>query len=173
MPRPISGTFQPYTILYISKVPEDNVSDAFKNQEEWIAHFFDSIPSDKWDYAYAPDKWTLKEILQHIIDTERIFAYRALCIARKETQNLPGFDENEYAANSNGNNRSWQSLVQELQLVRETTELLFNSFSPETLSQYGISNNNTVTVNSIGFIIVGHLYHHIEVIKEKYLAIFP
>ena len=170
MAKPIEGTFPPFYATYTNKVKEDEVADAFKNQQELVNTFFDAIPKEKEDFAYAPGKWTLKEMLQHIIDTERIFAYRALCIARHEKQSLPGFDENDYARKSQAAARSWQSLVAELKLVRKTSEILFDSFSPETLQQSGISNNNPVTVNALGFITAGHLYHHIEVIKERYLG---
>lgn len=169
MPKPIEGTFPPFFATYINKVNEDNLTDAFKNQRVLVNDFFDSISEEKSNDAYAPGKWTLKEMLQHIIDAERIFAYRALCIARKEKQSLPGFDENEYAANSNANSRNWNSLVEEMKLVRKTTELLFENFAEDVLSQSGISNNNTVTVNALGFVSVGHLYHHVGVIKERYL----
>ena len=169
MPRPIEGSFQPYTSVYISKVKEDNVADAFKNQHQLITDFFENIPESKATYAYAPGKWTLKELLQHMIDTERIFAYRAVCIARKETQNLPGFDENEYVQNSHANTRNWKSLLEELKLVRQSTEILFSSFSEETLQQTGIANNNSIALNTIVFIAVGHIYHHVEIIKERYL----
>ena len=170
MAKPIEGTFPPFYATYINKVKEDTVADAFTNQQELIHRFFDAIPKDKEDFAYAPGKWTLKEMLQHIIDTERIFAYRALCIARKEKQSLPGFDENDYASSSQASTRTWEGLVTELKLVRKTTEILFDSFSPETLQQSGIANGNPITLNAIGFITVGHLYHHIDVIKERYLG---
>lgn len=169
MPKPIEGTYQPYTISYISKVPEDDVMDAFRNQHELVKDFFGSIPEDKYEYAYAPGKWTLKEMLQHIIDAERIFAYRALCIARMEKQSLPGFEENDYAANSAANSRNWADLVEELQVVRKSSEILFASFNDHALHNKGISNNAVVTPNSIGFIAVGHLYHHVSVITERYL----
>jgi hypothetical protein len=169
MSKPIEGNYPTYFSQYIFKVPEENLEEAFRNQQNIIAHFFNNIPEIKWEYAYAPGKWTLKEMLQHIIDTERIFAYRSLCIARKETQSLPGFNENDYAANSYANGRNWNSLVEELKMVRLTTEMLFNSFPAETLNQSGFSSNNPVTVNALGFISVGHIYHHIQVIKEKYI----
>lgn len=169
MPRPIEGTYQPFTLNYISKVKEDNVADAFKNQQEMVSSFFDAIPKEKEDYAYAPGKWTLKEMLQHIIDAERIFAYRALCIARKEKQNLPGFEENDYAQNANASSRTWQGLVTEIKALRTTTEILYNSFSDEVLHEPGSSNNSPVTPNSIGFILIGHLYHHVSIINERYL----
>jgi uncharacterized damage-inducible protein DinB len=170
MPRPTEGTFQPYTIAYISKVKEEDIAGAFRSQQQMINDFFEAIPEEKTDYAYAPGKWTLKEMLQHIIDAERIFAYRALSIARGETQNLPGFEEDDYAANSDAGNRSWKELIEELTLVRRTTEILFSSFSAEALMQVGSSNNFRVTPNSIGFILIGHLYHHAGIIQERYLT---
>jgi hypothetical protein len=169
MPKPIEGTFPPYFATYINKVTEDNVTEAFLNQQGIVNSFFDNIGEEKANSAYAAGKWTLKELLQHLIDTERIFAYRSLCIARKEMNSLPGFDENEYAANSQANSRSWKSLIEEFKLVRRSTEMLFDSFNEEMINQPGFSNNNRVTVNALGFITVGHLAHHIGVIKERYL----
>ena len=169
MPKPIEGTFPPYFSTYIDKVKEDNVTDAFRNQQAVVNDFFDGIPAEKTNEGYAPGKWTLKELLQHIIDAERIFAYRSLCIARKEALSLPGFDENEYAANSQANSRSWKSIIEEMKQVRRSTELLFESFSDEMINQSGLSNNNKITVNALGFIVAGHLVHHVAVIKERYL----
>ena len=169
MPRPVEGTFQPYASVYISKVTDDHVADAFKNQRRFVSDFFGQITDEKSSFSYAPRKWSLKEMLQHIIDTERIFAFRALCIARGEKQDLPGFNENEYSNNSKANNREWQTMIREFKLVRETTEMLYQSFSENTLQLSGNANGTTVTVNAIGFITVGHLYHHMEVIQERYL----
>ena len=121
-------------------------------------------------HAYAEGKWTIKEVLQHLIDTERIFNYRAVCFARKEAASLPGFEENDYAANSNANSRTWQSLVGEFLAVRLGTEMMYNSFTEEMLSTAGKANNNEVTVGSIGFISIGHFYHHKKVIEERYFA---
>lgn len=169
MPKPIEGTFPVYFATYTNKVAEDDCLEALHNQQNLIDTFFTSIPEDKWDFAYAPGKWTLKEMMQHIIDTERIFAYRSLCISRKETQSLPGFDENTYVDNSNASTRNWEKLVEELKAVRRSTILLFENLSPDMLNNSGLSNNNSVTVNALGFITVGHIYHHIAVIKERYL----
>lgn len=169
MPRPIEGTYPPYFSTYIDKVVQGNIAEAFFDQQATVNDFFDRITEEKSNEAYAPGKWTLKELLQHIIDAERIFAYRSLSIARKEQNSLPGFDENEYAANSGANSRSWQSIVEEMKAVRSSTKLLFDSFSDEMLNQSGLSNNKSITVNALGFIIVGHLVHHVGVIKERYL----
>jgi DinB superfamily len=170
MPKPIEGTFPVYFATYTNKVPEDDVLQALHNQQQLIDGFCNAIPPEKWDFAYAPGKWTLKEMMQHIIDTERIFAYRSLCISRRETQSLPGFDENTYVANSNAATRSWESLTDELKAVRSSTVFLFESFNQDMLNSSGISNNNAITVNALGFITVGHIYHHIGVINERYLS---
>ena len=140
-----------------------------KNQFPKIESLLRLIDEEKAGYAYAPGKWNLKELLQHIIDGERIFNYRALCFARKETLSLPPFDENLYAENSNANTRSWNVLSNEFINVRRSTEDLFKSFSAVMLQQKGIANNNTLSVLSLGFIIIGHVKHHIKVVEERYL----
>lgn len=169
MLKPIEGSYPVYFSNYIKHVQEDNLLDAFAKQAPIITEFFESLAPEKADFAYAPGKWTLKELLQHTIDTERIFAYRSLCIARKETQSLPGYDENVYVDNSYANNRNWADMIKEFKLVRQTTEILFQSFNDNVYNHVGLSSNNPVTVNALGFIIVGHVYHHINVIKERYL----
>src|SRR6188474_1547738 len=135
---------------YINQVPDNELSEAFEKQSASLFRFLETIPPDKYDYRYADGKWTLKELLQHIIDAERIFAYRALSFARKEPASLPSFDENTYADNSFANERTWKSLTEELKAVRGTTEILFSSFNTEMLNYSGIANNNPVTVNAIG-----------------------
>lgn len=170
MPKPSPATYPAYFKNYVDQVPEEELSTAFKNQLPIINSLLNSISEEKSMYAYDTGKWTLKELLQHMIDTERIFNYRALAIARKETASLPGFDENTYAAHSNSNSRSWQTMVDEFLAVRKTTEYLFDSFNQEALDASGISNNNPVTVNSIGFTTIGHFYHHKKVIEERYLS---
>jgi hypothetical protein len=169
MPKPSPTGHAVYFQKYIDLVQEDNLQNAFQNQSLIINDFLHSITEEKSAYAYAPDKWTIKELLLHITDTERIFAYRGLCIARNEKNSLPGFDENIYAAASNANNRNWKDLAEEFLVVRKSTEALFNSFTPEILSRSGISNNNPMAVNSAGFIAVGHVYHHIKIFNERYL----
>ncbi len=169
MSKPIVSTFPEFFSNYINLVNEDDLTDAFKKQQVLIEDFFENIPESKSEYAYAEGKWTLKELLQHIIDTERIFCYRALAIARKETVSLPGFDEIEYAANSNANDRDWKSLCSELKIVRRSTEILFSSFSAEAMLSTGLANNHTISVLAIGFTCIGHISHHINIIEERYL----
>ena len=171
MPKPLPGTFPTYFENYINQVKELDLKEAFKNQQEIINHYFDHIPEDKTNTGYETGKWSLKELLQHIIDTERIFNYRALAFARKEQKSLPGFDENEYAVNSNANARSWASLCEEMKAVRKATEIMYESFSDEVLNNTGLANNNSTSVLAMGFINVGHLNHHIRIIEERYLKI--
>ena len=131
--------------------------------------FVQNIPMDKFDYRYELGKWTIKEIIQHLIDSERVFSYRALRISRNDKTPLPNFNENEYAANSNGNTRNLQGLLTELAVVRQATLSLFNSFSQEQLTRTGIASNNEVSVRAIGFIIIGHQKHHQKIFAERYL----
>ena len=169
MPKPLAATYPSYFQRYIGLVEEDDLQTAFKNQLPVITGFLQSITEEKSGYAYAPGKWTIKELLQHMTDTERIFAYRSLCFARKEQASLPGFDENEYAANCNANSRNWKGLVDEFLLVRKTTEILFSSFTAEALNNSGFANGNPATAASMGFTAIGHVYHHKKILEERYL----
>lgn len=169
MPRPITADYPEYFGRYISQVPEEDLFESFKLQFPRIESFLHSIDEEKANSTYAPGKWTLKALLQHVIDAERIFCYRALCFARKEAANLPSFDENLYAGNSAAEERSWKSLSNEFINLRISTQDLFKSFSDEMLQMKGSANNNTISVLSIGYTLVGHVYHHIKVVQEKYL----
>lgn len=154
---------------YIDNVPNDqDLLTAFTFQQKGIHQFLESISEEKSLYAYAPGKWTLREALQHMIDTERIFSYRALCFARNEKTPLPGFDENEYAANANANERTWKDLSNEFLIVRQSTKLMYQNFNEEMLTRIGTTNNNLATAGSIGFTILGHVYHHIKITAERY-----
>jgi len=164
-PTNVPGYFQ----RYVDQVTETELFTALDNQTAGISALLNSITEEKSTYAYAAEKWTIKELLQHIIDTERIFSYRALCIARGEKITLPGFDENEYAANSNANNRSWKSLVAEFLVVRQSTQMLFNSFTEDALEVVGTAGSNNLHVRKIGFILMGHFNHHKKIIEERYL----
>lgn len=169
MSRPASGTYNPSFGLYIDKVKESDLHDAFRNQQNILDNFFENIPEEKHNYAYAPGKWTLKEMLQHLIDSERIFNYRSLCFARQETVSLPGFEENLYAENSNASTRTWQSLVDEFKVVRKSTIFLYESFTREMLHFVGTANDNPATALALAYATVGHLYHHVYIIETRYL----
>ena len=142
---------------------------AFEKESASLIRFLETIPPEKHHYRYAEGKWSIKEVLQHIIDAERIFAYRALRFTRKDTTPLPGFDENSFAATSKADARSWDKLLEELNVVRRSSELLFNSFDAEQLQANGISSNSPNYVLAVGFIIIGHAMHHQKILKERYL----
>lgn len=169
MPRPTPGSFHAFYANYIAHVVVDDVPSAIEMYSKDIVTFWRNIPVEKHTHRYAEGKWNLKEMLQHVIDTERVFAYRALCIARKDTTSLPGFNEVSYAANSKASDRSWDDLLAELECTRQSTNLLLLSFDEEQLQQQGLANNNPVSVNAIGFIIFGHLLHHKKIVEERYL----
>lgn len=154
---------------YIQRINEDGVIAAIQAQQKELNGFLASIPEEKWLHKYAENKWTIKELVQHVTDAERIFCYRALCIARNEKGSLPGFDENEYVMASQANHRSKASILQELRTVQAASLSLFESFTEEQLNAQGIANNNPIYVKGIGYIIAGHARHHMEILKERYL----
>ncbi len=154
---------------YINQVTESDIRQAFAIQSPSFISFLDSIPEDKYDFRYAEGKWSIKEVLQHIIDAERIFSYRALRFARKDATPLPGFDENTFAEASKANKRTWDNLFEEFSAVRKSSELLFSSFDEDQLQSNGISSNTPNYVLGIGYILVGHSMHHKKIIKERYL----
>jgi uncharacterized damage-inducible protein DinB len=170
MPKPSPSAYPPYFKNYVDQVPDEDLLTGFRNQLPVIKDLLNAVTEEQSNHAYQPGKWTLKELLLHITDTERIFNFRALCIARGETASLPGFDENMYAANSNANERKWQNLVDEFMAVRASTQFLYESFSEKALQSTGISNNNSATAESFGFITLGHFYHHKNIIVERYLS---
>jgi uncharacterized damage-inducible protein DinB len=169
MPRPDLTRVPEFYHQYINQTESDDLADVFKRQTRSFEKLMNDIPKSKRKYRYAEGKWTIKEVLQHIIDAERVFAYRALCFARKDATPLPSFDENIYAANAKTENRKWKDLVNEFRAVRQSTELLFSSFDEEQLETNGTASGKSVYVLGIGFIIAGHANHHMNIIKERYL----
>ena len=169
MPRPDLNRVPVFFERYINKVDEPELIPALNNQTKKMFDLLNSIPEQKYDYAYDAGKWTLKELLQHMIDAERVFTYRALTFARKDTNVLPGFEENDWASASNAASRNWNDLLEEFKAVRKATEYLFASFNEKQLDSTGSVNNNSIYVLALGFIVVGHCNHHIAIIKERYL----
>lgn len=123
----------------------------------------------KQKFSYAPQKWTVQDIFIHLIDVERVFCYRALCISRGDQTHFPAFNENDYVDNAGANNRLFEDLLEEFLTVRRATIMLFKNFTPYQLRAVGTASNNAVSVRAIGFIVAGHLKHHITIISEKYL----
>lgn len=158
-----------YYHRYIRLSPDDNVLKGIKRNTKNFRKLLKKIPGKKIDKAYAEGKWTIKELLQHIIDAERVFAYRAITFARKDTTQLPSFDEHTWAAASMAAQRNWKDMVEEMLSLRASTEKMFESFDDSQLRSIGIASGKEVNVLALGYIIAGHVEHHINIIKERYL----
>ncbi len=165
-PEEFAGHFA----TYINQVSSEyNLLEELEISVHRFIKFVQHIPMDKFDYRYAEGKWIIKDIIQHLIDAERIFGYRALRFARNDKTELPGFEENDYVDYANANKRSIQDLLSELAVVRQATLSLFKSFSNEELVRIGIASNKPMSVRALGFIIIGHQNHHQRVFEERYL----
>ena len=169
MSRPDLSRVPEFFHGYISKVKEDDLMTGLKNSTNGLFDLLRSIPPEKHDHRYAEGKWTIKEVLQHMIDGERVFTYRALRFARKDDTPLPGFDENLFAQTAKIDKRNWSDLVEEFAAVRKASEMMFASFDDEQLDSSGVASERPIYVLGIGFIVAGHVNHHCQIIKEKYL----
>lgn len=163
------GIYPPYFYVYIRLVENEDLISILTTQLNDSQVFFNSIPKEKHDYKYAEGKWSIKEALQHIIDTERVFTYRSLAFSRKDPSILPSFDDKIYAANANGAARDWNNLVDEFTAVRNSTLFLFKSFSAEQLESLGRAVDYEMNAKAMGYTIAGHVAHHLNIIRERYL----
>jgi uncharacterized damage-inducible protein DinB len=161
--------YSAFNATYINALKNVELLEELEISLHDFIKFVQNIPLDKFDYRYAEGKWTIKDIIQHIIDTERIFAYRALRISRNDKTPLPGFEENDYVENTNAIIRSIQELLTEFSAVRHSNLLLFKSFSEYQLTRMGIASEHPISVRALGFLIIGHLKHHQKVFQERYL----
>lgn len=167
--RPPKGTYPEYFENYIPLATQDDVMKALLENEKETLMLFGAIPENMADHTYAQDKWSIKDILNHINDTERIFSYRALRFARKDdTQPLP-FEQDDYVANADLNKRSLAELVLEFKTIRQATISLYKSFGKDALERMGQTAAGKASVNAIGFAISGHSKHHINIVRERYL----
>jgi len=166
--RPRTGDNNPYYDRYISLIGDDDIIEVLEEQRKISEKFLKTFTEKQGNYSYADGKWTVKEVLGHVIDTERIMAYRALAFARNEGQSLPGFEQDDYVAESNFNNRSLDDLINEFITVRESNIILFNSFDEEILNRRGTASDSEVTVLALIYIIAGHEKHHMKFLREKY-----
>jgi hypothetical protein len=167
--RPAKGDYSEYYQQYIDLIKGDNILAILEENNKYAQNILNSFPQNRGDYKYAEGKWTVKEVVGHLMDVERIFCYRALSIARGEKKSLPGFDQDEYVRSGNFNNRQLFDLTYEYRLIRESSILLFRSFDQSVLQNRGISNGNEVTVLALMFMTAGHEKHHLNVLKEKYM----
>src|SRR5688500_1638016 len=169
MTRPDLTTLPDFHKRYVDHVKDLDLIDALKNANEQMLQLVRSIPEERGLFKYAPEKWTIKESLCHILDTERILAYRAMRFARNDKTPLPGFEENDYAHEANANNRTIVRIADEMERLRLTTIDLFEDFTPQMLSRKGLANKLELSVLNLGYIIAGHECHHLKILKERYL----
>jgi hypothetical protein len=168
MYRPQADEYPVFYKGYIDTVKDDVLAE-LEHQIESFTTLLNGIPSERSGFAYAEGKWTIVELLGHILDTERIMAYRALRIARNDASPLAGFDENDYVANAHFADTSLSSMAEEFEHLRKANLFLIKSFNETELARVGISNDKPISVKALVFIIAGHLNHHIRILKERYL----
>jgi hypothetical protein len=161
--------FQKYIQRYLDLIPSVNWLGELGKIGEETVEMYSGFTEEQSLFAYAEGKWTLKELLLHVSDTERIFQYRILAFARGDRNELPGFDEETYAINSFANRRSLVSLIEEYQLIRKSSQILLETLEPSVLNNTGTANGNEISVDTIEKLIVGHNIHHLNIIKERYL----
>jgi len=170
MNRPETTEFAPYYNNYISLVDGNDVLRTLAGQPAEVRALVADLSEEKGTFAYAEGKWTIKELLSHIIDGERIFSYRVLRISRGDGTPLEGFEQDDYIETSNANNRSFDDLLEEFDLQRRSNMLMVNNISDEGSKRMGTASDNPVSVRALTYIMAGHVTHHINILKERYLA---
>ena len=168
MYQPMSNEYAPFYEGYI-KLAGSNVMRKLKNQLNDIDDFLVEIPENKHNYAYAEGKWTVKQVIAHLIDTERVMAYRAMRFSRNDFTELPGFDQDAYIANIDIENRAYNDLVDELLIMRQANLYFFKSLKEEDYKKKGVANGNPLSVGALLYIMAGHVEHHFNILKERYL----
>lgn len=166
--RPAATEYAPYYGRYINLVSEEKIIDVLENQSQATAALLKTINEQQAESRYAPDKWSVKQLIGHVVDAERVFAYRALCIARGDKTALPSFDQNAYAAAADVASRSMRDVAEEYAAVRRATTLLFRGFSEGAWKQSGTASDNPVSVRALAYIIAGHERHHLRVLRDSY-----
>ena len=164
-----AGDFLPFSKPYIDVVQDAHLKELMGKQLVNFPQFIASLPEEKLHYAYAEGKWTISEVLVHILDAERVFQYRAMRFARKDDTPLPGFDQDIYVPNSLANERSKEDIIEEYKAVRSSSLALFRPFTDEVLHRFGTASGGKMTVAALGFMICGHQKHHRNIIRERYL----
>jgi hypothetical protein len=168
--RPEATEYPPFYAKYVALVPGDDVVGVLQRTGEEISALLASIPESRGGFRYADDKWTIRTLIGHVIDAERIFTYRALRLGRGDATPLPGFDENAFAATADSDARTVASLAEEFAHVRAGTVRLFASFPESAWGRAGEVNKGHVTVRALGFITAGHAEHHVRILRERYGA---
>lgn len=168
--RPAADEHAPYYEKYVSKVPDGDLLALLREQVMDTTALLRDVPPERADYAYAPGKWSIKEVVGHIVDTERVMTYRALRISRGDATPLASFDENTFVANSNFSRRTLPDLLEELQVVRAATVHLAKNLDATMLARRGTAGGNPVTVRALLYIVAGHEQHHAQLLRERYLS---
>jgi len=171
MNRPETNEFDPYYGRYISLVEGDDVLPVLETQAGELRALFNEMPEENGGFAYAIGKWTIKEVLSHIIDGERIFSYRALRISRGDATPIEGFEQDGYIENSNADNRPFTDLIDEFELQRRSNMLFFNNLSEEGALRAGTASEKPVSVRALAYIMAGHVTHHINIFRERYIGL--
>ncbi|MDQ0874926.1 hypothetical protein QFZ77_003585 [Paenibacillus sp. V4I3] len=166
--RPSSEEYSPFFTGYINQVPESDYLSFLHSQLDAVIALFSSISNEQGLYRYEPGKWSLKEVLGHMTDTERIMSYRMLRIARGDTTNLPGFDQDLFITNTSFDELSMDDLLNDFKAVREATFTLLKTISEAAWSRKGIANANVISARALAYVIAGHAQHHLGVIRQKY-----
>ena len=166
--RPLPDEYSAYAARYVNLIGNQPILEILKQQQESSYQFFLAIDAEKANYAYAEGKWTIKQVLGHMIDTERVFAYRALVFSR-ESITLPGFDQDLYMQNTTFNSRTLQNLAEEFKVVRESSLYLFGSLTEEQSTQKGIASGVPFSARAFAYMTAGHELYHIKLLKERYL----
>ncbi|HEY0976899.1 MAG TPA: DinB family protein [Flavobacteriales bacterium] len=167
--RPLASDHPAFYARYIEAAVGGDLSEALHHATQALRETCNLFPLDRFDHRYAPEKWTVKEVLVHLIDSERVFAYRALRFARNDGTPLPGFEQDDYVPESRAGARTIASILREQDAVREATLTLFASFDEQAMARTGTANGNRVSVAALGWIIAGHAMHHIHILRERYL----
>jgi hypothetical protein len=167
--RPQETEAAPYYFKYIERVESDDVLAVLASQLDGTLAILNGISEEKSLYRYGPDKWSIRQLLSHVNDTERVFAFRAWWFARGFDSPLPGFDEKVSAVTARADERSWADHIEELQAVRQATVTLFRSLPGEAWMRGGIASDNHVTVRALAYIVAGHVTHHMAILQERYL----
>lgn len=167
--RPNKSDYSEYAQKYIDLVFGDDIISILHQTSKEMSDLINSFPRSKGDYSYAEGKWTVKQVIGHLLDTNRIFAYRALSIARGETQPLPSFDQDLYVEKGNFNSKNLADITYEFRFTRESNLLLFRSFDKSVYQNRGVAAGSEVSVLGIMYMVAGHQKHHINILREKYL----
>lgn len=171
--RPAAGEYAAYYERYVAHVPDGDIVAFLRAQIEQLAAIVDTLPEAAGTVRYAPEKWSIREVIGHVTDAERVFTYRLLCFARSDETALPGFDENRYVAASGADQRSNASLIGELRAVRAATIALLESLEPAAWTRDGTASGARFTVRALAWVAAGHARHHELLLRERYLPALP